>query len=183
MILLANLILAAAMALPSGAGTTEAAESVTPDQLADSVTSYLVDASSVTVWTVEDSVTSLATTDTSGSTSTLALGTDVLFAFGKDRLDAQAIKTLDTRLDDIPKRAAVTIVGYTDSIGSTASNLGLSKRRAKAVAKAVTAARPDLKATASGRGESHPVADNGTAANDNPAGRAKNRRVELSWPK
>lgn len=181
MIAVGPLALAVSLLAAGTPAPTGPTEPITPKQIADSVTAYSPD-KSVETWLLDKSVTSLAGTGTSGASTTLTLGTDVLFDFGKDALDAVSVKALDSRLDDIPQRARVKIVGYTDAIGSTSSNLGLSERRARAVARAVTKARPDLKTSATGRGESNPVADNGTPKNDDPAGRAKNRRVELSWP-
>ena len=65
--------------------------------------------------------------------------------------------------------------GYTDSVGTDKYNQGLSERRANAVMshlvdRGVSASR----LTATGYGESNPVASNDTAE-----GRALNRRVEL----
>ena len=67
------------------------------------------------------------------------------------------------------------ISGYTDSQGKEASNLSLSKRRAKAcfdhlVKSGISASRMSH----NGYGEASPIATNDTAA-----GRARNRRVEL----
>ncbi len=68
------------------------------------------------------------------------------------------------------------VVGHTDNVGTLASNMDLSKRRADAVLKVLTtkyhiaAARLD----AQGVGPLAPV-----ASNDSEDGRAKNRRVEL----
>lgn len=53
--------------------------------------------------------------------------------------------------------------------------------RAKAVADVLTSEDADLKVKAVGHGESDPVASNGTEADDDPEGRAKNRRVELRY--
>lgn len=69
-----------------------------------------------------------------------------------------------------------TVVGHTDSTGSEAHNQALSERRAQSVVaylegKGIAAGR----LTASGAGESEPIADNTTAE-----GRAQNRRVVLS---
>ncbi|WP_216086802.1 OmpA family protein [Ferrimonas balearica] len=72
-------------------------------------------------------------------------------------------------------QAKATLVGHTDSNGSTRYNLELSLRRAEAVARALVVAgvgREQLRVY--GEGESSPVASNAT-----PAGRAQNRRVEL----
>jgi outer membrane protein OmpA-like peptidoglycan-associated protein/opacity protein-like surface antigen len=69
----------------------------------------------------------------------------------------------------------VEVAGHCDAVGNDASNLKLSKARAKAVQdylvlRGVAAAQ----LTANGYGESQPIADNKTAE-----GRAMNRRVEL----
>ena len=166
------------------AGSAQAAATPAPptsDQIAASVESFSVDGS-VEAFTVDGSVDTLATTSTSGADTTLTLGTDVFFEFGSAHLDPTAGQALTGELGQIPKRAKVSITGYTDAIGSAASNLSLSKKRAQAVAAAIDEARPDLKLSTSGRGESSPVAENTSAGKDNPAGRAENRRVELSWP-
>lgn len=69
----------------------------------------------------------------------------------------------------------ITIVGHTDSVGSHAANQRLSQQRASAVA-GYLASRGLNRGlmTVLGRGESEPVASNAS-----PAGRAKNRRVNL----
>ncbi len=72
-------------------------------------------------------------------------------------------------------RADVTIAGHTDSSGSEAKNLALSRARANAVAARLTAAGvPSDRVHAAGYGSEKPAADNSTEA-----GRAHNRRVEL----
>jgi len=69
----------------------------------------------------------------------------------------------------------VEVAGHTDSVHSDAYNLKLSQRRAEAVrAYLIKQGVAADRLTATGYGESKPVADNKTAA-----GRAKNRRVEL----
>tara|TARA_R110002095_G_scaffold186877_4_gene164177 strand:- start:103 stop:885 length:783 start_codon:yes stop_codon:yes gene_type:complete len=68
------------------------------------------------------------------------------------------------------------IGGHTDSQGPAAYNLGLSQRRAEAVRAFMVAQGCDAsKLTAIGYGEVKSIADNATKA-----GRAENRRVELS---
>ncbi len=76
--------------------------------------------------------------------------------------------------------------GYTDSVGNDAYNRDLSQRRAASVTAALTSrlrGKPtQLRAT--GHGESDPVAPNANAdGSDNPAGRAKNRRVTITFAK
>jgi outer membrane protein OmpA-like peptidoglycan-associated protein len=68
------------------------------------------------------------------------------------------------------------VVGHTDNVGTLASNMDLSKRRADAVAKVLTAkySIAALRLGAQGVGSLAPV-----ASNDAEEGRAKNRRVEL----
>lgn len=69
----------------------------------------------------------------------------------------------------------VEVAGYTDAVGSKASNLALSKRRANAVRAYLISKGVDAKRLiAKGYGESKPVADNKTAK-----GRAMNRHVVL----
>ena len=77
-------------------------------------------------------------------------------------------------------RRSVTVEGHADSIGSDAYNTELSRRRATAVAEELMAhgVRRDRVAVEA-YGERRPVAPNThTDGTDNPAGRARNRRVE-----
>jgi outer membrane protein OmpA-like peptidoglycan-associated protein len=151
------------------------------DQISGSITSFTT-AGSVTAYSLHGSITSLATVRRSAHSTTLALGTDVLFDFGSARLDPASVTVLDQRLRAIPHGARVAVAGYTDSVGAPSSNLTLSRRRARAVAAAVAVARPDLVPSATGHGEASPVAPNSVNGHDNPAGRAQNRRVTLRWP-
>ena len=65
--------------------------------------------------------------------------------------------------------------GHTDNVGTRDYNLGLSKRRADAVAKVLTEGGfPADRVEATGLGYSVPLADNATAE-----GRARNRRVVI----
>ena len=101
----------------------------------------------------------------------------VSFASGSASLNSSLFPTLDriaTTLNEYPK-TSVTVVGYTDSIGSSESNQDLSRRRASAVAQylaqhGVTSGRIIVE----GRGEDNPI-----ASNDTEGGRAQNRRVEM----
>jgi outer membrane protein OmpA-like peptidoglycan-associated protein len=71
----------------------------------------------------------------------------------------------------------ITIEGHTDNIGTPASNMTLSQRRAEAVRAALveTYRIPADHLAAKGFGQSQPVETNATIE-----GRARNRRVELS---
>jgi outer membrane protein OmpA-like peptidoglycan-associated protein/opacity protein-like surface antigen len=101
----------------------------------------------------------------------------VNFEFNKSTLTVNAQSILDQVADELQKRPDVNIAleGHTDSVGSDTYNQSLSTRRAQSVRqylvkKGVAASRM----TASGMGESNPVADNNTDA-----GRELNRRVEM----
>ena len=102
---------------------------------------------------------------------------DVLFAFNKAELSAQAAPRLDKLanfLKQFPDRKLL-IEGYTDSVGSDSYNQNLSDRRAQAVRDALVQRGVDSsRITARGYGKAHPVADNAS-----PEGRAMNRRVEI----
>jgi outer membrane protein OmpA-like peptidoglycan-associated protein len=118
----------------------------------------------------------------------VTLAADVLFKFDKATLSPRArgrIAEVSRRIRDV-KPSILHIDGYTDSKGSNAYNLGLSRRRAAAVAvvlrKQVGEAAPTF--AISGHGESDPVASNTNKdGSDNPTGRARNRRVTITFPK
>ncbi len=101
----------------------------------------------------------------------------VKFEFDSDRLTPQAMEILNevaATLQAYPD-VQVELEGHTDSIGTDAYNLGLSKRRANAVktylvGRGIEASRM----TPVGYGESRPI-----ATNDTEEGREENRRVEL----
>lgn len=106
----------------------------------------------------------------------LTLG-DVLFTSGKAELKKGATGNLDKLivfLNKYPDRTA-TIEGHTDSMGSEDYNHALSERRADSVKSYLVGQGVGaVRLTASGKGESEPVADN-----DSAAGRQQNRRVEV----
>jgi len=106
----------------------------------------------------------------------LTLG-DVLFDTGMATLKPGAYNTIDrlaTVLKEAPDRK-VMIEGHTDSVGSDDYNRQLSERRAAAVQTALLERGvTSNQITATGKGETFPV-----ASNDNAAGRQQNRRVEM----
>lgn len=72
--------------------------------------------------------------------------------------------------------ATIEVGGHTDDVGDEPDNLELSRARAQAVYEALVDAGADAdRLTVRAYGETAPVADNGTDA-----GRAANRRIELS---
>lgn len=103
----------------------------------------------------------------------------VTFAFDSAQLTAQAEGRLDNVVDALQASPDISfrIDGHTDSVGSEQYNQGLSQRRVESVRDYLTGHGVSSgRITASeGHGESDPVATNETAA-----GRAQNRRVELS---
>lgn len=101
----------------------------------------------------------------------------VSFASGSATIDPGLYPVLNRVAETLREYPAttVTVIGHTDSVGSDAANLELSRERAAAVARflmdrGVRAERIHFV----GRGETEPVADNATDD-----GRAKNRRVEI----
>lgn len=130
---------------------------------------------------LEDSVTDVATEKKSADKQTFTLSSDILFDFGKSALSPASTKRISQLVAKVPKSAAVAVGGHTDSIGTAAANQKLSTARAKAVAGAIRAARPDLKLTVKGYGETKPVKPNTSGGKDDPEGRAQNRRVEIQY--
>lgn len=109
---------------------------------------------------------------------------DVLFQFGRAELTSEAyLKTRDIAgvLTSTARDRQVLIEGHTDSIGSASFNQQLSENRADNVAIALeNSGVGRTRITARGYGERYPVAPNTYESGvDNPAGRAKNRRVEV----
>ncbi|SFI57371.1 Outer membrane protein OmpA [Pseudomonas guineae] len=102
---------------------------------------------------------------------------DVLFATGRSELRAGTANNLGKLaifLNQNPERR-VMIEGHTDSVGSEENNLSLSQRRATSVMRYLTIQGiAPSRLSASGKGESMPVAGNESAS-----GRQMNRRVEL----
>ena len=101
----------------------------------------------------------------------------VHFDFNKADIRPDAYPVLNEAAETLNNEGsvAVIVIGHTDSIGSDAYNLKLSKRRADAVAKYLTSHGVNAKRIKTeGAGKSKPV-----ASNDTPDGRAQNRRVEL----
>lgn len=120
-----------------------------------------------------------------GRTATFTLRSDVLFAFNKSNLSPRAHSILAGLATQIKARAAglVQVTGYTDSIGSGAVNLPLSRARAAAVVGALKPLTPTASYTSAGMGSADPVAPNTNRdGSDNPAGRALNRRVTIVVP-
>jgi outer membrane protein OmpA-like peptidoglycan-associated protein len=109
---------------------------------------------------------------------------DVLFEFDKASLTPDArmkIRNIAEVLNSQAQGRQVAVEGHTDSIGSEVYNQRLSERRAEAVAIGLESAGVSNRRIATrGFGERYPLAPNSNSdGTDNPAGRAKNRRVEV----
>jgi len=115
----------------------------------------------------------------------IELDADVLFDFDKYNLRPQAADSL-RKVGEVAKSygtSPLTIEGHTDGVGSHAHNMKLSDDRAASVKNwlvqnaGVSASRIATR----GFGETKPVAPNTNPnGTDNPAGRQKNRRVEIT---
>ena len=101
------------------------------------------------------------------------------FAFDKantivvQAADLAKLDRVADQLNAMPSSTQISVVGYTDSIGPEAYNLGLSERRAQRVADYL-ATKGVSNITVKGMGETSFIGDN-----DTPEGRAMNRRIEI----
>jgi outer membrane protein OmpA-like peptidoglycan-associated protein len=102
----------------------------------------------------------------------------VLFDTGKSTIKAESAAQLQAIADlmKLDPSLRLEIVGHTDNTGTPAANLTLSQQRADSVRTWLVSngGVATERLTASGKGDTQPVADNSTED-----GRAKNRRVEL----
>jgi len=113
------------------------------------------------------------------------LDADVLFDFDKYSLRAAAADSL-REVGEVTKsygKSPVLIEGHTDGKGTHPYNIKLSENRAASVKKWLVenAGVSGSLITTRGWGETKPVAPNTNPdGSDNPAGRQKNRRVEIT---
>ncbi len=110
---------------------------------------------------------------------------DVLFDFDKATIKKEAESTLENVSKVIQKYSTqkILIEGHTDSKGSDSYNLTLSKKRAKSVKNwlIINGHIPKRIMQSRGWGEAKPIAPNTKKdGSDNPEGRQKNRRVEIT---
>ncbi|MDR1441771.1 MAG: OmpA family protein [Bifidobacteriaceae bacterium] len=118
-----------------------------------------------------------------GTRKLVALPADVLFKFGEATLAPGARDLIWQVAEEIPEDEVVKVDGHTDSKGSEGANARLAQERSRAVADVLREGRPDLSVTDEGHSSSQPVKKNEIDGKDNPAGRAANRRVEISYIK
>ncbi|MFT3911173.1 MAG: OmpA family protein [Ferruginibacter sp.] len=103
---------------------------------------------------------------------------NIFFATGSAKLLPKSFKSLNEVAALLVKDESlmINIDGYTDNTGKPEKNQTLSEQRAASVkAYLVSKGLAETRATATGHGDGNPIADNKTAA-----GRAKNRRTEMT---
>jgi outer membrane protein OmpA-like peptidoglycan-associated protein len=175
-------VLALVLAVPAVAG---ADPSVPDKNLAEGVLS--IDAgAAVHGIDLSKAVVPLEEEEANGGQVTVRISADVLFEFNKATLTEAArrrIAALAPRLRDA--KGVVRVSGHSDSIGDPGYNLSLSEQRAEAVRAELekALAGSSTRIQAKGYGETKPVAPNEQGGKDDPAGRAKNRRVEVTYEK
>jgi chemotaxis protein MotB len=119
----------------------------------------------------------------SGDGLTINLASSLLFDSGQDQLKAggtDALQRVGNVLKDFPEKQ-VHVAGYTDNVPIAGAlqkkfptNKELSDARAYSAARTLRDGGVNTNLSAAGHGDSNPIASNNT-----PAGRAKNRRVEV----
>jgi outer membrane protein OmpA-like peptidoglycan-associated protein len=176
----ATCVAAAVLAAPAAAQDA----TVSQENLEDSVRSLDVESSVLSI-DIEDSVIDLQTERARGNRVTVTVAADVLFEFDRADLTRHARVTIGRVARRIRATGgSVRVVGHTDSIGSSSYNLALSRRRAAAVSEALRAdLADDVTVSSRGNGEADPVAPNTVNGEDNPSGRALNRRVTIAFPR
>jgi OOP family OmpA-OmpF porin len=111
------------------------------------------------------------------SVEKVVLSGRALFPYDSADLTAQGSREMDGLIDKLGSYQdieLIDVVGHADSRGSLEYNQALSERRAETVKGKLEGAFPQVPITASGLGETAPIASNDTAE-----GRRLNRRVEI----
>jgi OOP family OmpA-OmpF porin len=114
----------------------------------------------------------------------ITIDDSVLFDFNKDSLRPESkdtIANLATLFKDLKIKNA-TISGHTDSLDTDEYNQARSEGRANSVRQALLDQAVTTELSATGYGETKPVAPNEIKGKDNPSGRQANRRVEIFIP-
>jgi len=113
-----------------------------------------------------------------GDNITLNMPSNITFDFDSAALKPQFFPVLDNVANTLSEynQTVVEVAGHTDSVGTDAYNQQLSERRAQAVANyLMSRGLMRDRFIIVGAGESRPI-----ASNDTEAGRAQNRRVEIT---
>ncbi|MGO0575302.1 OmpA family protein [Ornithinimicrobium panacihumi] len=185
---LTSILVAASLALPAAAlaSTSEREEMLAslPDSAwPDSVTALDERITSLDdrITQLDERITPVERQITEGDQAVIALSSDILFEFDKAEITGTAEKKIAELVTDVPDGATVQVHGHTDSLGTDERNAELSLERAETVAAVIEEARPDLQLEVEGFGPSRPVEPNEVGGEDNPEGRALNRRVEIRY--
>ncbi len=110
----------------------------------------------------------------------ITLNADVMFDFDKSDIKQEAFPILADAVNTLKEKKAslISITGHTDAKGTDAYNDRLSLQRAESVKQWFLANGLPIAIETKGAGSKEPIAENTKAdGSDNPAGRAKNRRV------
>jgi OmpA-OmpF porin, OOP family len=174
---------------PPLTGTAAAETQGDPDQVPDSAPGDSITSLNppdfITGITPEDFIDELEVEESEGSTTTVTISADVLFEFDESTLTENARATLADHAEQLDGlTGTVEVVGHSDGIGDDDYNQRLSEERADAVKEAFEDELGDdaPEIEASGRGATEPVAEEtGSDGEDDPGGRARNRRVEISF--
>lgn len=113
-----------------------------------------------------------------GDNITLNMPGNITFAFDSSNLQSQFYPVLDNVADTLNEynQTVIEVAGHTDSVGTDAYNQTLSEQRARSVANYLSSRGVSMqRMIVVGAGESRPIASNSTDA-----GRAQNRRVEIT---
>jgi outer membrane protein OmpA-like peptidoglycan-associated protein len=113
-----------------------------------------------------------------GDNITLNMPGNITFAFDSSNLQPQFYPVLDNVASTLNEynQTVIEVAGHTDSVGSDSYNQQLSVQRANSVAAYLSSKGiMQQRMITVGAGESRPV-----ASNDTEAGRAQNRRVEIT---
>jgi outer membrane protein OmpA-like peptidoglycan-associated protein len=113
-----------------------------------------------------------------GDDITLNMPSNITFKTGSNDLNSDFFKVLDgvTMVVQEYNKTLIVIAGHTDDVGTEEHNQALSERRAASVGQYLASRGVDgQRITTAGYGESQPIASNKTEA-----GRAQNRRVEVT---
>lgn len=113
-----------------------------------------------------------------GRFDTMSQANSVFFATGSSRLESRSEPVLNSIVEIVGRcpELSIQVGGHTDSDGTEAENLALSEARARAVRTYLINAGADGdRIEAVGFGETLPE-----VANDSPANKARNRRIEFT---
>ena len=113
-----------------------------------------------------------------GDNITLNMPGNITFAFDSSSLQPQFYPVLDNVANTLTQynQTVIEVAGHTDNVGTDAYNQTLSQQRANSVATYLTGKGVmQQRMIVVGAGEAHPI-----SSNDTDAGRAQNRRVEIT---